>query len=251
MSADYWNQWLDVEEDTRVSAGGAVIDEPLRSGEATAEYVHMQLPSGESVRFKRVWFGYRFSDRDVAKLMAGMEIRIDTELTRGIIGSLEWLRFKQQDYFGFSPWSAEAYTRERAPFPVMWNGYRFTDEEEAMLRVGKRVLVTSRSKRSGSLYATHVTFEQCRNKNGDLRWGIEAHFEEFNQPPEHFTRETCPFKPVFANKTLTQAEIAHVRAGGRLLYDGISKAGRPYQCELTLGQDRQRGGRWALLPKFK
>uniref|UniRef100_UPI00403EE44F hypothetical protein n=1 Tax=unclassified Siminovitchia TaxID=2837530 RepID=UPI00403EE44F len=51
------------------------------------EYVHMTLPNGEGVRFKCVWSGYRFSDDEVARLMAGYDIRIKTDHIDGIIGS--------------------------------------------------------------------------------------------------------------------------------------------------------------------
>lgn len=253
MSEDYWNsvaEWQAVDA-YRIPPVNVLQEDPVRPGEEPAEYVHMQLHNGEAVRFKRVWSGYRFSDRDVAKLIAGMEIRITTQFTRGMIGSLEWQSYKGREYYGFSPWAHQAYNRENAPFPLTWNNHTFTEEEEAMLRVGLKVLLVCVSNRSGSTYAVHVSFKWVTGKNGEEKWGIEPHFEEFNQPPSSFTRATCPFKPVFGDKTLTQAEIAHVRAGGELPYSGISKAGRPYNCYLALELDTSRGERWGLIPRFK
>lgn len=253
MSEDYWNsvaEWQ-AADSYRSASRLVALDEPARPGEESVEYVQMQLHNGEAVRFKRVWSGHRFSDREVAKLIAGMEVRITTQFTRGTIGSLEWQTYKGYEYYGFSPWAHEAYNRENAPFPQTWNNHTFTEEEEAMLRVGMKVLLVCISDRSGSPYAVHVSFTWLTDKKGQSKWGIEPHFEEFQQPPSSFTRETCPFKPIFATKTLTQAEIAHVRAGGAIPYQGISKAGRPYNCYLLLESDASRDGRWGLVPHFK
>lgn len=251
MVEQYWNSLVDWQDTVHDRLPPVLVDDVERSGEAAVEYVHMQLPCGEPVRFKRVWAGHRFSDRETSQLIAGMEVRVTTEFTRGVIGSLEWQTYKGREYYGFSPWAHEAYNRENAPFPQSWNNHVFTEEEEAMLRTGMKVLLVCVSNRSGSTYAVHVSFAWVTGKNGESKWGIEPHFDEFHQKAESFTRQNCPFKPVFATRTLTQKEIEHVRAGGAIPYRGVSKAGRPYDCHLMLVLDTERSGRWALKPFFK
>lgn len=253
MSEEYWSSVVDRQFELcdRVPKEAVYVTEPERRGEESAEYVQMQLPSGEAVRFKRVWSGHRFTDNETSRLMAGMEIRIDTAYARGIIGALEWQTYKRYEYYGFSPWAPAAYNRDNAPFPQRWNNHEFTDTEEAVLRMGRKVLIICVSNRSGSTYAVHVSFTQVTDKHGEMKWGIHPHFEEFNLPASSFTKETCPFKPVFSDKMLTQAEIAHVRAGGEIPYSGISKKGTPYRCRLVLALDTTRGERWGLIPIFE
>lgn len=215
------------------------------------EYVNMTLPNGEVARFNRVWSGYRFTDREVEQLMAGMEIRIKTAYTDGIMGSLDWQEYNGYEFLGFAPWDASSYTIQDAPFPIRWNGYEFTDEEQAFLRTGGKLLIVCTSQRTGSDYPVNVSFDFI---SGDenypySRWGIVPHFDEFNQSPRDFTQKTCVFLPSFAGKKLTLTEIETVRQGGSILYDGLTGHGRSYRCYLTLAID-PKYDRWRLVPEF-
>lgn len=216
---------------------------------SSSEYVNMQLPDGESVRFKRTWGKYRFTDDEVEMLKAGMEIRINTPTTKGIIGSLDWQEYNGYEYYGFAPWDAEAYSLENAPFPVQWNNHMFTDEEEQILRSGKKLLLVRPSNRTGSLYPVNVSFGLIKGDNGNSRWGIIPHFEEFNQPAMNFTRETCVFMPMFGGKLLSHADIMALREGRSIRFEGTSKNGRNYTCLLSLILDHNQN-RWRLEPRF-
>lgn len=253
MGEAYWIDQADRQHENayRIPAIDVTYKQKPVQPEDGTEYVQMQLPDGEPVRFKRMWSGYRFTDSDVARLMAGMEIRIQTNYSRGVIGSLEWQTFNSYDYYGFSQWSTHAYNRENAPFPLSWNNHTFTEDEEAALRAGHKVLLICPSKKFGTTYAVNVSFAIVTGLDGEDRWGISPHFEEFNLPATSFTRENCPFKPVFSDRILTQAEIAHVRSGGSIPYQGLSKkTGRPYNCHLVLILDKTNGERWRLVPMF-
>lgn len=215
-----------------------------------AEYVHMSLANGEAVRFNRIWSGYRFTDDEVAQLMAGMEIRIKTAYTDGIMGSLDWQEYNGYEYYGFAPWDAAVYERSDAPFPMQWNGHAFTEKEQAILRSGRKLLVLCESNRSLAQYAVNVSFDLIPEQGSyPSRWGIIPHFEEFNQPADHFTRETCVFLPVFSGQALTLEEIERLRKGYPVRFSGLSRKGRAYKCELTLELDEE-ADRWRLTPDF-
>lgn len=215
-----------------------------------AEYVHMSLPNGEAVRFKRVWSGHRFTDEEVELLIAGYDIRIKTLYTDGVTGSLDWQEYNGQEYFGFAPWDAVAHKREDAPFPIQWNDHVFKEEEQAILRRGKKLLVLCESHRNLAPYAVHVSFGFIPEDGPyPARWGIIPHFEEFNQPAHAFTRKTCVFLPMFSGKTLSLSEIERVRQGKSVPFEGVSRYGRSYQCGLTLELDHEHN-RWRLTPDF-
>lgn len=209
------------------------------------EYVNITLPNGDTTRFNREWGGHRFTDEEVDALVDGQYISINTQNTRGIIGSLDWLEYKGYDYYGFAPWDATAYERSVAPFPVMWNNHEFSKEEEWLLRNGDKLLLLVVSNRTGSEYAVQVSYDIIDGE----RWGIIPHFEEFNMPADNFTRETCLFTPIFSGKRLSLADITKLRNGERIKYKGVSKRGYSYECELYLAIDKERG-RWRIMPRF-
>jgi hypothetical protein len=224
--------------------------EVVEPGGYDAEYIHMSLMNGESVRFNRLWSGYRFTDKEVEMLMAGYEIRIKTDFTDGINGSLDWQEFNGHEFFGFAPWDAGSYEREDAPFPVKWNDHVFTEEEQKILRRGERLLLLCESKNSRTPYAVNVSFGFIPKEGAHpARWGIIPHFEQFDQPAELYSRETCVFLPKFSGETLSRSEIEMVRSGKSIPFSGLSRNGRPYRCRLTLELD-EVNGRWRITPHF-
>lgn len=238
LNTEYWQGYVDSRDKSRYE--GSDNSTP----EYEEEYVKMQLPNGDNVRFKRNWGGHRFTDKEVEKLIAGMEIRIDTPSSKGVIGFLDWQEYKGYDYFGFAPWDAEEYSLDNAPFPVSWNNYEFTEEDEKILRSGDKLLILATSNRTGSEYALHVSFDIIDN-----RWGIVPHFEEFNMSGSDFSREDCLFTPMFGGKKFTQEEIKDLREGESIYFEGVSREGRDYKCLLSLQLDEKQD-RWKLIPKF-
>lgn len=250
MNGEYWQMYADDNMQADYAEAEREQKQKSLTDAYSYEYVHMQLWNGESVKFKRVWGNHRFTDEELQYLMAGMEVRINTPTTRGIIGSLDWQEYKGRDYFGFAPWDAEAYHIGNAPFPVQWNGHEFTEEEERILRSGEKLLLVTTSARTGSMYALHISFDLIKDNQGGLRWGIVPHFEEFNIPADQFTRETCVFMPMFDGVMLSQEEIRAVRAGKPVHFEGVSRRnGKKYRCMLSLVLDKQRN-RWCLKPQF-
>lgn len=217
------------------------------------EYVLMSLPDGEAVRFSRTFGGYRFDDEEVDWLMRGGDITFDTEDWRGICGGLDWREYNGVSYYGFAPWDARVYTAKTAPFPVRFEGHVFTASEEAALRAGEKVLIAARGQKG--LYGVHVSY-RLEVSEQRVHWGIVPHFEEFELPASHMTRETCVFKPVFADRILTHEEIQALRAGRALPHVGTGKNRRTYRCVLHLR--RVNGERfdgsdsvWRVVPTFR
>lgn len=208
-----------------------------------AEYAHMQLHNGDSVKFKRVWGGHRFTDIELEKLIAGQEIAIDTDNTSGVIGSLDFLEYNGYEYYGFANWSYDSYTLENAPFPKTWNGYTFTKEEEAILRKGSKLLIMVKSNKTGNDYAINISLKMIDDQD---RWGIVPHFEEFNLKGDKFTKKDCLFTPMFRGKLLSHSEVARLRNGEVIAFEGLRQNGSAYTCEINLELDKRRN-RWKII----
>ena len=242
MVQDEWAERFDADEDDTAALPG--------TGEVP-EYVQHVLPDGEPVRFRRVYGGHRFTDDELSRLTSGMDIAITTTYARGVMGGLEWRSYNGHDYYGFSPWDAEAYTRETAPFPLVWNGHVFDGTDERILRAGKPLLLAV-TNRAGRLYGVNVTFAIEASRDGGTYWAIVPRFDEFNRPAEDFTRETAPFLPVFGGKRLSTQDVERLRSGAGVRFEGVSRTtGRAYVCRLYLRRERKGGvTRWALVPEF-
>lgn len=215
---------------------------------ADYEYVNTELPDGESVRFKRVWGGYRFTDADVDALLNAEDIVINTEKTKGVRGGLDWMTYNGHEYYGFAPWAAEAYTRDIAPIPTQWNSHVFTDEEIAGFRRGESVIVISTSSRTGSDYAVKTTFDLIQDGDNS-RWGIIPHFDDFNRKADDFTREDCTFMPMFGGEVIPHDAVMALRQGKAVKFKGLSKKGNRYTCWLELRIDHKMR-RWRIIPEF-
>lgn len=214
----------------------------------TKEYVNMTLPDGTTARFRRDWAQYRFTDDEVEQLMQGAEITINTDKYYGITGALDWQEYLGREYFGFAPNAARAYTIDDAPFPVMWYGHTFTEDERAYLRSGERLPLILTSERTGNDYAVNVTFRYMDDAPYGERWGIYPHFDEFNMHPSEFTKETACFMPRFGDTQLSVEDIRKLRSGQKLKIRAMSKSGHDYEAYLKLTIER---GRWRLKPEFK
>lgn len=239
MTHTYYDMYYDEDD---------ALDESELYDDSSVDYVHMSLPDGSPVRFKRMWAGYVFTEEEIDLLMRGCEICITTDKYVGIRGSLDWQEYNGYEYFGFAPWAAESYTIDNAPIPRAWGGYVFSEEEHDILRTGEKLLIMPVSQKTGSAYAVQVSFDIINNPDW-TGWGIVPHFDEFSMPGNAFTRDACLFTPVFSDKVLTQKEIAHVRQGRGLHYEGVSKTGKRYECQLFLRLDK-RANRWRLTPQF-
>lgn len=214
-------------------------------------------PTGETIQFNVEWSGHRFSDQEVKQLLAGESIEIEAVSKKTgkpfkAPGKLAQGEFKGRKFWGFQAAfkGVDDYTIDTAPIPASWSGYTFTDADKTKLRAGEKVTVKAVSKKTGNPYTADVTFEIVEF-NGNKRWGIKPHFEE-KKAADSYTRADAPFKTEFGGYTLTEKEVADVRAGGGVLVTAKSKkSGKPYTCTVTLELKEYKGRKyWGLEPQF-
>lgn len=211
-------------------------------------------PTGEKVRFNKEWGGHEFTVEEIEKLLAGETIMIQAKSkTNGksykVEGSLGQGTYKGKPFWGFQRKQADSYTRENAPFPKEWSGYKFSREDERKMRAGEKVMIKAVSKNTGNPFEVGVTFE-LREYKGNKNWGIEPHFEKRKDPSE-FTRADAPFKAEFSGYKLSKQEIQDVRSGGKVMVTAKSKKGKDFTCNLSLELKEFKGNKfWGLEAHF-
>lgn len=220
---------------------------------AKASGVH--APTGEPVTFNREWSGCKFTDAQVADLLAGKTITINAVSAKSgkifpVEGTLGTAKYKGKLYWGFQRKEAGSYTIGTAPFPVEWSGYTFTKADEAKMRKGEKIKIKAISAKTGKPFDADVTFELTEFK-GNTKWGIKPHFEK-KVDPESFTRLDAPFKAEFSGYKLTAEEIKNVREGHKIMVTAKSaKNGKDFTCNLSLEKKTFKGNKfWGLEAHF-
>lgn len=140
----------------------------MTSGYAEKERVSGVF-KGEQVRFSRVWSGHRFTDKEVAALLAGETIHFTSVSKAGnkyeAYGYLDHLTFtnsagKEIPYVGFH---LDFDAAPEDTIPWSFAGHQFSDAEHKLLESGAPIHVEGLvSKRTGNTY------------DADLRWGDDA-----------------------------------------------------------------------------
>lgn len=208
------------------------------------------LPTGKPVTFAREWAGYKFTDEDLTKLLAGENITFTAKTKKGsfmtVIGKLRDFDYKGKTYFGFQRLDANELDKNTAPVPKVWSGHTFTPEEQAKLRRGETFSIEAVSAKTGKPFTCNVTFG-LSTYNGQQSWGITPTFPE----AKDFTRANCSFNATFGGYTLTPAEIKQVRAGHKVMIKAISAKKKKYSCNVSLEMDEYKGRTsWKLVPHF-
>lgn len=218
----------------------------------------VHAPTSQQVSFNRVWGGHRFTDEEVAKLLAGEDVTITATTKSGkkmtVVGTLEEGTYKGKTFWGFQRKPADAFTADTAVFPTTWSGYTFTPEDEARLRRGEKIKIKAISKK-GKPYDVMVSFGKDTYK-GVTSWKIIPDFDSLgamDKDPTEYTLKDAPFKAEFSGYKLTQKEIEAVRNGEEIMVTATSqKTGKPFNCNLSL-KLREYNGRkfWGLEARFK
>ena len=125
--------------------------------------------NGEQVSVKRVWSNHRFTDEEVADLLAGKDIVIEAISSAGkpfkYKGHLARQTYKGKSFIGFDGdfvkesgssddaerfegvWKKKKVTPKR-----IWSGYRFTDEECQKLLAGEEITIEAVSQKTGKKF---------------------------------------------------------------------------------------------------
>lgn len=216
----------------------------------------IHAPTGETVTFNREWGGCKFTDAQVADLLAGKTITIQaisatSKKPYKVEGALGAGTYKGKPFWGFQRKEAGSYTIATAPFPEEWSGYKFTKTDEANLRKGAKIKIKAISAKTKKPFDADVTFELTEYQ-GNKGWRIKPHFEE-KVDPDSFTRLDAPFTPEFSGYKLTDDEVRQVRAGHKIMVTAKSaKTGKDFTCNLSLEKKTYKGNkRWGLEAHFK
>lgn len=150
---------------------------------------------GKQVRFKRIWGGHRFTDEEVADLLAGKTIKVlglksKSGKEYGVEGKLANLKYQGRAYVGFDKtgfvdadgtarkvaddkdYARGTWNGQEVRFKRIFRGYRMTDAEVKKLLAGKKVNVKGLKAKSGREYgvSTQLAWKEF---NGRKYVGID------------------------------------------------------------------------------
>lgn len=137
---------------------------------------------GEDIRFNRNFRGHRFTDEEVASLLAGKEIPVTGLVSKnggtyGVVGSLEQQSFTNENgeevsFIGFKQ------TGFIETVPTIFCGHTFTDEERSALEDGKTIKLTGLVSKKGNTFNAAVRF-------GEDETGKKRLLMNFDEPPKN------------------------------------------------------------------
>lgn len=153
----------------------------MKTFEKKDKITGVHVPTGKTVSFNEVWSGHTFTEDEQAKLLNGDKIEIEaisakTKSAYTVSGKLEEQDYKGKPFWGFKPEfkprkKATDMTAKDAPFKPVWGGYTFTKDDEARLRNGDTIEITTAKGK-----VLNVTFE-ITEYLGNKYWGIVPHFD--------------------------------------------------------------------------
>ncbi len=127
----------------------------------------------KTVRFKRTWGGYRFSDEECQALCRNEEITIHNLESKkgtkyGVKGHLAQLEYNGHHYVGFEKSEFIRYPAKSGiagQLPGIWCEHVFTDEEKLALKAGQIIYVDDCiSRKTGKKFSCHLKFAQDEPK---------------------------------------------------------------------------------------
>ena len=115
--------------------------------------------NGAAVAFNRSWGGHRFSDDEVAALLAGDEISITGLVSKagkpyGVTGRLADLEYNGHKYVGFD----RTGFADSGVFPAEWCKHKFTKDEQSKLEAGETVHIEGAVSKKGNTFDVDVTY---------------------------------------------------------------------------------------------
>lgn len=190
---------------------------------------------GETVTFNRDFSGHRFTDEEVADLLAGKPITFEatskrTGNTYTAAGILARQSYNGRDYVGFKL----DFDLVERDVPASWCGHTFTAQEKRDLKEGRAVHIDGAVSKKGKVFACDVTW----GEQDDGRMGITPSFASGGIPAS------------WCDHTFTPAEKAELEAGNPVhVDDAVSKrTGKKFECDLTY--ERREDGSMGIVPSF-
>ena len=126
-----------------------------------AEYVEKEkvegiyAPTGEEIKFNKVWSGHEFTDQEAAALLAGEVIEFDAVSKKGkdykARGKLKQSEFNGHEFWGFQLELDES-------LPKAFCQHEFTDEEREKLENGEEIFIDDFVSKKGTTFGASIKF---------------------------------------------------------------------------------------------
>ena len=190
--------------------------------------------NGKDVTFNRAFSGHRFTDDEVAALLAGDAITFQAVSTKTgapytAAGILAKQTYNGRSYVGFKL-DFDLVDDSKRPVPDLWCGHTFTVDEKAALESGGRIHIDGAVSKAGKVFSCDVLFKDGR---------IEPQFESAS--------DGVPAS--WCGHTFTPQERRDLEAGRDIHIDGaVSKAGKVFSCDVIWGE--REDGRVGIIPTF-
>lgn len=196
--------------------------------------------NGKAVAFNRSWGGHRFTDDEIARLLAGEPIDVSGVAKSGnpfdAYGKLGEGEYKGRKYVGFQ---MEGFGRRDADGtvlpPAQWCQHTFTPAELDTLAAGGAVEATDFVSKKGRTFSTSVTWDKENNK-------IVPDFGD--------NSKDGPVEPPaqWCQHTFTADEKKKLAAGEEIFVKGFtSKSGRSFDAKVSWKTDQ---GKKKIVPSF-
>lgn len=133
----------------------------------------------------------------------------------------------------------------------VWRGHRFSDDEIQQLNNGQEVVISGLQAKSGKTYdiIAFLGWVEWDAQDGTHKraWGVDSRLPERKNEkannPDYFevtnpkTGRTAYVKRVYRGVTLGEHTIEDLKRGERVTITPLSKAGKPYEFEIWLGEN--------------
>ena len=191
--------------------------------------------NGEEVRFNRVYGGHEFTDDEVNTLLSGGEVTIEIQTKDGkpakVKGGLAEQEYNGNVFIGFKG----AFVRD-GYVDGEWNGQQisfkgsymdhvFTTEEAQALLAGEEITINATGK-DGKIM-TVVGKLEVQEYQGRKFVGFKGRFpEREGYASGKWHGKDVSFKAEFMQHKFTDEEIKRLLAGEKIMFKGMSKAGK-------------------------
>lgn len=202
--------------------------------------------TGQEVSFTREWGGYRFTDDEVKKLLAGEEIEVPAKNVKGKLSEQE---FKGHKFIGFEKteflnnntnngdYCTGNWNGKDIKFKKVWGGHTFTDTECKDLLAGKEIQIKGLKSSKGTTYGIKGKLTE-QEYNGHKFVGFEKTGFADGVPNS------------WSKHVFTEEEKNSLEAGCSIkLEDCISsKTGKVFSCNVKYG--KRDDGSMGIIPSF-
>lgn len=130
---------------------------------------------GQQITFTREWSGHRFTDAEVADLLAGKEIEVKDFVSAktgskfGAKGKLAEQTYKGKKFFGFKSTGF----LDTGEIPASYLGHKFTAKELEDLKAGKTIEVKGYTSKAGKKFDAPTSWSK---KDGEDKEWFQFHF---------------------------------------------------------------------------